>query len=72
MINFLLNLYFIPKLGGIGAAIATLVSYATASYFSLFFYAKTWPLAKMMSKSLILPIRFVVEISRSGIKNIFV
>ena len=36
--NVGLNLLLIPRQGGIGAAVATLLSYATASYFSLFFY----------------------------------
>lgn len=35
LVNVILNFYLIPFLGGQGAAIATLISYATASYFSL-------------------------------------
>jgi len=57
VVNILLNLILIPQLGGIGAAIATLISYATASYFSLFLNSKTWDMAMMMTKALIVPIR---------------
>ncbi|MFG6095986.1 flippase [Leptothoe sp. ISB3NOV94-8A] len=53
-INILLNLLLIPKLGGYGAALATLVSYATASYFALFFHKKSRPVFWMMTKSLLL------------------
>ena len=57
VVNILLNLILIPQLGGIGAAIATLISYATASYFSLFLNSKTWDMAMIMTKALIVPIR---------------
>lgn len=55
--NILLNLLLIPSFGGIGAAYATLFSYAMASYFALFFHPKTRPAFCMMSKSFVLPIR---------------
>jgi O-antigen/teichoic acid export membrane protein len=57
IINVLLNYHLIPHYGGYGAAISTLVSYATSSYFVLFLSPKTLPVAKMMTKSFILPIR---------------
>jgi O-antigen/teichoic acid export membrane protein len=57
VINVLLNYLIIPHYGGYGAAISTLVSYATSSYFVLFLSPKTLPVAKMMTKSFILPIR---------------
>jgi len=55
--NIALNLVMIPRWGGMGAAVATLISYATVSYFSLLFHKKTWPIFFMMSKSLIWPRR---------------
>lgn len=57
--NVLLNLIFIPLYGGLGAAIATIFSYAMASYFSLFFYKKSRVIFWMMSKSFISPIRYL-------------
>jgi O-antigen/teichoic acid export membrane protein len=60
IVNVLLNIILIPKFGGQGAALATLFSYAASSYFALFFYAKTRPLALIMSKSLILPFRLII------------
>lgn len=56
--NVGLNLLLIPKIGGCGAAIATLLSYAMASYFSLFFYKKSRPVFWMMSKAMMAPIRY--------------
>ncbi|NJO63760.1 MAG: flippase [Richelia sp. RM2_1_2] len=52
--NIILNLVLIPKLGGYGAAIATFLSYAIASYLSLSIYKPTRQVFWMMSKSLLL------------------
>ncbi|MDO6444325.1 flippase [Colwellia sp. 1_MG-2023] len=46
--NVILNIYFIPKWGGIGAAWATLISYVFASFISLFFSKATRPFAFIM------------------------
>ena len=54
VVNVLLNLLLIPKLGGYGAALATLLSYATASYFALFFHRKSRPVFWMMTNSVLL------------------
>lgn len=59
--NVILNIFLIPHLGGKGAATATLVSYAVSSYFFLFIYSKTRPLAGMMSKSFAFPFRVLIE-----------
>lgn len=61
IINILLNLYFIPFYAGIGAAIATILSYAMASYFSLLLYKKSRPIFWMMTKSFISPIRYLIK-----------
>ena len=61
LVNILLNLILIPLHAGIGAAIATILSYAMASYFSLFFYKKSRPIFWMMTKSLFFPIRYITK-----------
>jgi len=58
--NIGLNFLLIPHYEGIGAAYATLISYAVASYISLFVYKKTRPVFWMMSKAMISPIRYPV------------
>lgn len=56
--NVGLNFLLIPHYEGIGAAYATLISYAMASYISLLLYKKTRPIFWMMSKAMISPIRY--------------
>ena len=58
-VNIILNLIFIPYAGGIGAAWATLLSYAAASYLSLLFVPKTREVFVMMSKAMLAPARYV-------------
>ena len=60
LLNVGLNLLLIPQYGAVGAAIATLVSYAGASYFALFFIKSSRSQAKMMTLSLLLPIRAII------------
>ncbi|MET2847617.1 flippase [Vibrio owensii] len=64
IMNLVLNLWWIPLWGGQGAAMATLVSYATASFFALLPFRKTRPFAVLMAKSLILPIRVMFDRAR--------
>jgi len=59
VINVGLNLWLIPLYQGVGAAIATVVAYAFASYIVLFFHRATWPMAIIMTKSLFFPSRFI-------------
>jgi Na+-driven multidrug efflux pump len=51
LINVVLNLWWIPQYGIVGAAWATLISYAYASFFFLFFAKTTrshlWQLLKV-------------------------
>ena len=61
ILNVLINLILIKPYGGLGAAVATLISYAGASYFILFFYKNTRDAAKMMSLSLALPFRLIMH-----------
>ena len=58
-VNVLLNLILIPRFGTVGAAYATLVSYAFASFFSLLFYRKTRPVFFMMVKSMFSIFRYI-------------
>jgi O-antigen/teichoic acid export membrane protein len=61
VVNVILNLLLIPRLGGIGAAIATLISYAFASYIALFFHPKTIVSARMMTLALFSPVRYIFK-----------
>jgi O-antigen/teichoic acid export membrane protein len=56
--NLALNLWLIPKYGGLGAAWATLISYAVAGYFSSVATAKVRLSFKQQTLSLLLPFRF--------------
>jgi len=53
--NISLNFILIPKYGGVGAAIATVISYGIASYLAFFLTSKTQVAAKMMTLSLAFP-----------------
>jgi len=59
IVNVTLNLWLIPLYQGVGAAIATVISYAFASYIVLFFHRSTWPMALIMTKSLFFPSRLI-------------
>jgi O-antigen/teichoic acid export membrane protein len=52
VINVALNYVIIPLYGGIGAAVATLISQFVASYFFNLFTKKTYPVFKMQSLAL--------------------
>lgn len=56
--NILLNLILIPKYGGIGAAIATLISYAISGFFTSFMIHKVRKTAFMQVKSFSILFRF--------------
>lgn len=57
LINVALNLVLIPRFGGMGAAVATVISYAAASFGALFLAARTRPIGWMMTKAMLLPAR---------------
>ena len=65
LINIILNALFIPLWGTLGAAWATMISYAIASYFALFLFSKTRGMAKLMSLAFIAPVRKFVYLARS-------
>ncbi|MDY6922263.1 MAG: flippase [Pseudomonadota bacterium] len=56
IINIVVNLIAIPRWGALGAAWATVVSYATASYLVFWLAPATRPIAGFMSRSLLLPL----------------
>ena len=64
LFNVALNYWLIPHYGGVGAAYATLFSYATSSYLALLLYSKTRPVFWMMTKSIFSPIRYSIYILR--------
>lgn len=55
-VNIGLNLVLIPRFGGIGAAIATLISYSSAAYFSCLFYPPVRPHFWRMTRALVWPL----------------
>jgi PST family polysaccharide transporter len=61
IINVLANFVLIPIYAGDGAAIATLISYATASWLSLFIYPKTRFIGTMMFKAIFAPYRVLLN-----------
>lgn len=65
LVNVLLNLALIPEYGGIGAAYATLLSYAIASFVMLFFYHKTRPIFWQMAWAMLAPMRYTARFIRS-------
>lgn len=52
LMNVFLNVLLIPEYGGMGAAVATLISYSVASYFSLILFPSTKPMFWNMTKAL--------------------
>lgn len=64
VVNVALNFYLIPQFAGKGAAYATILSYAVASYFSLCLHAKTRSAFYMMSKAMVSPFRFLLMLAK--------
>jgi O-antigen/teichoic acid export membrane protein len=62
VINVALNYILIPQMQGVGAAIATVISYAFASYIVLFFHRSTRPMAMIMTRSLCMPFRLIFKV----------
>jgi PST family polysaccharide transporter len=54
-INIALNLVLIPLWGGVGAAVATLVSYSVASFFSCFMGRRTFRAGVLMLQAIVSP-----------------
>lgn len=65
--NVALNLLLIPRFGGVGAAVATVISYATAGWIALVFSARSRPLFWMMARAMLAPVRYPIDLVR-GVK----
>jgi PST family polysaccharide transporter len=65
-LNVILNLVLIPKFGGVGSAIATLISYTFAYYFACFTSSRTRPAAIWMSEAIVWPVLWAVERRRAS------
>ena len=59
LINVLANSLLIPEMGAMGAAVATLLSYAMASYLSLVLFPSTRAMFYMMTLAILSPFRYV-------------
>ncbi len=55
--NILINVVMIPNYGGLGAVVATLISYAIAGYISCFFFKKTRKIGLIMTLALFNPFK---------------
>ncbi len=62
VLNIGLNLWLIPRYGGIGAAWATLASQAVAAWTSSFFYGPLRDCAAMQTRALLAPLRYLFRL----------
>ncbi|RHW74900.1 flippase [Colwellia sp. RSH04] len=68
--NVILNIIFIPKYGGIGAAWSTLISYMIASFLSLVIYKETRPFMLLMTIAMLTWPKFLSDILLSKRKQL--
>ncbi|MGK0489305.1 MAG: O-antigen/teichoic acid export membrane protein [Candidatus Endobugula sp.] len=59
IVNLVLNYYLIPSCGGIGAAVATLVSSSISAFFSSFLIANSQVELRHQIKSILIPLRML-------------
>ncbi|MFS1899397.1 flippase [Vibrio cyclitrophicus] len=59
IVNLSLNFILIPIYGAMGAAVATIISYGISSYFSLWFFKKTRPMAIIMTNAVFFPLNIL-------------
>lgn len=64
--NVALNLVLIPAYGGMGAAVATVISYAAAGYLACFVFPGTRSAGRMLSLALVVPVRLIWRLLRPG------
>lgn len=64
LVNVALNLLLIPRYASIGAAVATVISYATAGYLACFLHPRAREAAWMMSLALVAPLRTIMGLFR--------
>jgi O-antigen/teichoic acid export membrane protein len=65
-VNVAVNIFLIPRYGGMGAAVATVISYAVAGLLVSFLYKPTWRNGWMMIKALLVPFRLIVSLLGKG------
>ncbi|WP_291726245.1 flippase [Bernardetia sp.] len=68
IINFALNWYWLPQYGLLGAAYATVASYAIASFGCSFFLPQIFPLLKMHVLGVLAPFRYLIILIRTILK----
>ena len=54
-VNVVLNWFFIPRWGGMGAALASLVAYWLASHGACFLYPPLRPTGRMITRAILSP-----------------
>lgn len=57
VVNVMLNYWLIPQYAGLGAAWATVIAQAIATYLSCVFSTRLWPVFRQLSLSLLVPLR---------------
>lgn len=68
LLNVVLNLLLIPKLAGMGAAIATVISYTVASYLCCFTNRHTMQTGQLMTEAILYPLLFLIPQSRHRLR----
>ncbi len=58
VVNIVLNYFLIPLQGGVGAAIATLISYGVTSHLGCFMFPFSYRMGWMLTKALVIPLRW--------------
>lgn len=66
LVNVALNLALIPRMGGLGAAWATVISYAVANYVACALHPDARRMFRQMSRTLVLPIRLLIPRRSDG------
>ena len=61
VVNIILNIYLIPLYGPVGAAYATVISFGVSGYIVLFLHRDLWPMARVVTKSILLPYRMLKD-----------
>jgi O-antigen/teichoic acid export membrane protein len=64
VLNIVLNLLLIPSLGGVGAAVATLVAQSFASVGACFAYSPVRPIGLALVKAAVFPFSFISDLTR--------
>ncbi|HEX5872422.1 MAG TPA: flippase [Longimicrobium sp.] len=71
VVNVALNFVLIPRYGGQGAAMATLVSYTISAWLACYTDRRTLPAARMMTHALTSPVRQIPVLLRAGAGRLF-